>query len=343
MSCNPRLSPIPLALAVAFALGSIPEARGQAAPSFKLLLGDAAPIDLSALPGLTDPGANPVFLRFEPSNGTLNVRAADALLCFDFTAAAPPAPRPRLGLTLPSGTSETLLGVTAGAISPGSGADPSLVYVGPTPQLDCHAFPTSQLAALELLKQSKLSGVTGRIFASSFNLREALPALLLEVRNPIRDPAPTGSEPPTAGSTIQYTVRVSALNRGVNGTIRQVRIRDYVPPVGPVANSLGLTQAATLVRCSINGIDQVDAFNPDQPACDRDAAGFLRFDQYPDAAPGLAMPAGSTVEFELRRTVIAAPLSPGSNQVYVIAAASGHPDDLNLGSPEDASHVFTFS
>jgi hypothetical protein len=113
--------------------------------------------------------------------------------------------------------------------------------------------------------------------------------------------------------------------------------------------ALGLSQTAQLTRCTINGVPQetvLDPFDPQSPlvpSCTRDGRGFLRFNSFPDAAPGLAMPVNAYVDFDLQRTVISAAGSTGGSDVYVIAAASASPEPGNLGSLDDAFHVFTFS
>lgn len=346
MSCSPRFTRIPLTLAVACALCSGSAAWAQVSPGFKLLLGDLAPVDLT--PSGVDSTNSPVYLRFATSNRSLNVVSSDAVLCFDFTAGEGlPATKLRLGLSLPSGTSEVFEGVSAAAISVTAPEEDKLVYLQSTDLLNCFAFPRAELATLEQEKQSRLSGSQARVFGSSFDLREALPALLLEVRDPLRTPA---SSSPQVGDTVKYTVRVSAQDRGEGGTLEQVRLRDYVPAVSVMGEALGLAQNATLLRCSINGVAQEsvqDPFDPQSPLvpdCSRDSLGFLRFNAFPDSAPGgLAIPAGSEIEFELERTVVADAESPGGSDVYVIAAASANPAQASLGSLDDAFHVFTFS
>lgn len=344
MSCSPRIVKIPLALAVVAALGSGSAAWAQTSPGFQLLLGDLAPLDIAQ--SGTDANADPVFVRFVTSNRALKLTASDAALCFDFTPAAqvPPTNKLRFDLSLPSGSNEVLEGVSAAVISIGQD---KLVLVEPNDLLSCFAFPREELGQLEAEKAERASGSQARLFKSSFDLIEALPALVLEVRDPLRMPV---SPSPQVGDTVQYTVRVSVKDRGAGGTIDDVRIRDYVPGVGANGEALGLSQNATLVRCSINGIAQEsvqDPFDPQSPMvpdCSRDSnTGFLRFNAFPDADPGLAMPAGSVIEFELERTVVASAVSSGGSDVYVIAAASANPVQANLGSLDDAFHVFTFS
>lgn len=348
MSCSPRFVKIPLALAVTAALGSGSLARAQSTPGFKLLLGDAAPLDI-AQSGI-DANSDPVFVRFVSSNRALKLTTGDALLCFDFTLVSevPVTDKLRFDLSLPNGANEVLEGVSTAAISAGQTNDYKLVFIEPTAALDCHAFPREELQQLEAEKAARASGSQERLFKSSFNLVESLPAVALEVRDPVR--TPTGSASPQVGDTVKYTIRVSILDRGasVSNVVEQVRVRDYVPPVSASGEALGLSQSVELKSCSINGIlqetsDPFDPQSPSVPACTRDAKGFLRFNDFPDAAPGLAMPTGSYVEFELQRTVVAASGSTGGSDVYVIAAASASPEVGNLGSLDDAFHVFTFS
>jgi hypothetical protein len=351
MSCSPFIVKIPLALAVTVALGSGSAAWAQTSPGFKVLLGDLAPLDI-AQSGV-DANALPVFVRFEPSSRALKLTAGDPLLCFDFTPAleVPPSEKLRFDLSLPSGSNEILEGVSTAAISAGQVDEHKLVFIAPTAALNCYSFPREDLAQLETDKTQRAAGNQPEVFKSSFNRTEALPALALEVRDPLRTPAGSPSPSPQVGDTIQYTVRVSILNRGASamGAVEQVRIRDYVPAVSTSGEALGLSQSVELTECSINGVVQetvLDPFDPESPlvpSCTRDAKGFLRFNDYPDAAPGLAMPAGSYVDFELQRTVVSAPGSSGGSEVYVIAAASASAESGNLGSLEDAFHVFTFS
>jgi hypothetical protein len=347
MSCSPRFVQIPLALAVAAALGSGSAAGAQTSHGFKLLLGDLAPLNIAQ--SGTDANADPVFVRFVAASRALKLTASEPALCFDFTPVAevPASNKLRFDLTLPSGSNEVLEGVSAAAISVGQLNDHKLVYVSPAAALNCYAFPREDLVQLETEKAQRASGSQMRVFRSSFDMVEALPALVLEVRDPVRTPS---SSSPQVGDTITYTVRVSIASRGASiaSLVEQVRVRDYVPPVSVDGEALGLSQAAQLTQCTINGVVQEtsDPFNPGSPTvpdCSRDAKGFLRFNNYPDADPGLAMPVGSYVEFELRRSVVAAAGSNGGSDVYVIAAASASPEPGNLGSLEEAFHVFTFS
>ncbi len=347
MSFNPRSTQGPLALAIALAMGSGSAAWAQSDPSFNLLLDNYEPIELGPLLDELDPGQNPVFLRFEPSTGALKIRALEALLCFDYSEVAP-APRLHAGLTLPNGYEDLLNGISAAAISPGQADDSNLLYLEPTHELDCRAFPNAQLTQLELAKEARLSGGNTSLFKSTFNRSEAQPALELE----IIDGRSRGATLPALAETIAYTIKVVPRDRrNAQGAalplfVEDVRIRDYAPPVGANGQMLALSQLATITRCAINGLPQqdVDPFNPDLPpvpACSIDSNGFLRFNQFSDAA-GLDMPVGAEVEFDIERTVIGSPGTP-PGPVTLIAVVSASPEPDNYGSLEDAYHVFTFS